>query len=182
MNMRVFLSGLLARRALTAILLLSAAIEAASQGLPTTPTQLPLPQTVQVQPAPCPGGTALVANMHTEVAVGGFLTPVMQLPLPANCKFVLTATASVLVRSGELRCWLYSLPSKTLVSEGVTVAGAGTQGAFLNAAITVIGVDATGGDTIALECLSRTATGEAGQANFNSGAISAASASTLTTY
>ena len=181
MNMRVFLSGLLARRALTAILLLSAAIEAASQGLPTTPTQLPLPQTVQVQPAPCPGGTALVANMHTQVAVGGFLTPVMQLPLPANCKFVLTATASVEVRSGELRCWLYSLPSKTLVSEGVTVAGAGAQG-FFNAAITVIGVDATGGDTIALECLSRTETGVAGQANFNSGAISAASASTLTTY
>ena len=104
-----------------------------------------------------------------------------QLPLPANCKFVLTATASVEVRSGELRCWLYSLPSKTLVSEGVTVAGAGAQG-FFNAAITVIGVDATGGDTIALECLSRTETGVAGQANFNSGAISAASASTLTTY
>jgi hypothetical protein len=177
MNMRVFFTGLLARRALTAMLLMSAAIEAASQGLPRTPVP-----TLQGQPAPCPGGTALVANMHTQVTVGASLTSVLQLPLPVNCKFVLTATASVAIYSGELRCWLYSLPSMTLVSEGVAVWGAATNSREpLEAAITVIGVDATGGDTIALECLSRNGT-LAGQANFISGAISAVSASTLTTY
>ena len=181
MIIRVWFSGLLARRALTAVLLMSAATEAASQVPPPTPLPQPLQSTpLATPPAPCPSGTALVANMHTFVTVGSkFITYVMQLPLPANCKFVLTATATVVWYSGRLECSLYSLPSKTAVSERIIVEF--PTSAQIAMPITVIGADATGGDTIALGC-SDTYGMTGGQAQFTFGAISAVSASTLTIY
>jgi len=156
MNMRVMFSGLFVRRALTVVLLMSAAIEAGSQVLPaapTTPNRPTLPPTVLQPSAPAVGAAiALFASRSPNVSLapGTGWTNVAPLALPPNSKFVLTATAQVGVIGGTVSCELLSANQVTLSS----IAAFSQGGPYAMAPLTLVGFDAVGaaGDQIALAC------------------------------